>query len=742
MTKLFPIKPIYVAFLISLLYFLIVAKAFFLGFLLGLALFGLVLQYEKKAVMKTLLILGVFAAYFIYQERVADQLDQTAPSQLTRLQMIPDTISINGDSLSFRGKANGRLYQAFYQLKSEQEQRFFKELDRTLILDIEADLVKAEEARNFQGFNYRHYLRTQRIYRIAQIDSIRGMRQVDRLSVWERLQELRRRLIVYLRQTFPAPMTHYMTGLLLGYLDKDFEQMGELYSSLGIIHLFALSGMQVNFFIGLFRWLWLRLGFRRDWLSFVFLPVSFAYAALTGGTVSVIRSLLQVNLGAFKVRKDDNLALTAMLMFLLMPTFLMTTGGVLSFGYAFLLMLSDFKALPRVRRLLAETITINLGILPLLMYYFASFQPLAIVLTALFSLLFDLVILPVLTLLLLLSPFVAITVINPFFIGLEWILTAIGHFANRPLILGSPSPLILGLILLVMGFLYDFYRHKRLAIGLCLLLTLLLLAVKSPLENEVTMLDIGQGDSLFLRDVYGKTILIDVGGRVSFKTTKVWQRRQTASNAERTLIPYLKSRGVSHIDQLVLTHTDTDHVGDMEEVAKAFQIGEILVSQGSLTHPDFVARLKALRVPVRAVTAGDVLPIMGSQLAVLYPWTRGDGGNNDSLVLYGQLLGQHFLFTGDLEEGELELIKRYPDLPVDVLKAGHHGSKGSSYPEFLDHIQADIALVSAGVNNRYHHPHPETLERFEEHQMRVYRTDQQGATRFRGFWEWRIETVR
>ena len=139
---------------------------------------------------------------------------------------------------------------------------------------------------------------------------------------------------------------------------------------------------------------------------------------------------------------------------------------------------------------------------------------------------------------------------------------------------------------------------------------------------------------------------------------------------------------------------------------------------------------------------GDRFPIFDSYLEVLYPNKIGDGQNNDSIVLYGKLLHTSFLFTGDLEEGELELINHYPKLPVDVLKAGHHGSKGSSHPEFLEHISPKIALISAGKQNRYQHPHPETLERFESQQVRVFRTDQQGAVRFKGWNRWHIETVR
>lgn len=191
------------------------------------------------------------------------------------------------------------------------------------------------------------------------------------------------------------------------------------------------------------------------------------------------------------------------------------------------------------------------------------------------------------------------------------------------------------------------------------------------------------------------------------------------------------------------THTDTDHIGDLEAVAKELDIGEILVSQGSLTVPEFRKRLKKLAAPVRVLQAGDKLPIMGSQLQVLYPSQVGDGGNNDSLVLYGSLLGLRFLFTGDLEkEGEETLMAVYPKLPVDVLKAGHHGSKGSSSPAFLDFISPKLALISAGKNNRYRHPHQETLQRFERAQTLIYRTDQMGAVRFKGIKQWQIEVVK
>jgi len=237
--------------------------------------------------------------------------------------------------------------------------------------------------------------------------------------------------------------------------------------------------------------------------------------------------------------------------------------------------------------------------------------------------------------------------------------------------------------------------------------------------------------------------LIDVGGRVEIGKKEKWQERQTSSNAEKTLIPYLKSRGVDRVDVLVLTHTDTDHMGDMLEVAKHFSIKEIYVSKGSLTQPDFVQKLEQIRTSVHVVEVGDEIPVFDSALQVLYPSGTGDGGNDDSIVLYGEFFQTKFLFTGDLErQGEIELLQRFPQLKADVLKAGHHGSKGSSSPEFLEQIQPKLALISAGQNNRYRHPHQETLQRFEKFNTAIYRTDQQGAIRLIGWNSWRIETVR
>lgn len=741
--KNFPIPLIYLSFLLLWLYYSIFSASYLalLGFVFLLVC--LFIQFPWKSAGRVLVICGIFGFWFLFQNWQQTQASQNLVAYVDKVKILPDTIKVNGDSLSFRGKADGQIFQVYYKLQSEEEKEVFQVLTDLHEIELEGKLSEPEGQRNFGGFDYQAYLKTQGIYQTLNIKKIQSLQKVGSWDIGENLSSLRRKAVVWIKTHFPDPMRNYMTGLLLGHLDTDFEEMNELYSSLGIIHLFALSGMQVGFFMDGFKKLLLRLGLTQEKLKWLTYPFSLIYAGLTGFSASVIRSLLQKLLAQHGVKGLDNFALTVLVLFIIMPNFFLTAGGVLSCAYAFILTMTS-KEEEGLKDVARESLVISLGILPILSFYFSEFQPWSILLTFVFSFLFDLVFLPLLSVLFALSFLYSVIQLNFIFEWLEGMIRFVSQVASRPLVFGQPNAWLLILLLISLALVYDLRKNIKRVAGFSLFIVGLFFLTKHPLENEITMLDVGQGESIFLRDVTGKTILIDVGGKAeSDKKIEKWQEKATTSNAQRTLIPYLKSRGVAKIDQLILTNMDKEHVGDLLEVTKAFHVGEILVSKGSLKQKEFVAELEATQTKVRSVTVRECLPIFGSQLEVLSPRKIGDGDHEDSLVLYGKLLDKNFLFTGNLEEkGEKDMLKQYPDLEVDVLKASQHGSKKSSSSDFLEKLKPEFTLISIGKSNRTKLPHQETLTRLEDINSKVYRTDQQGAIRFKGWKNWKIESVR
>lgn len=736
--KRFPIKPIYIAFLLVWLYFAIYQSSWlgWLGFIfLVICLFRF---YSPKECFMTFMILSCFAGFFFVRREIAEQKTKVEPSPIRQVAVLPDTIKVNGDSLSFRGKANRQTYQVYYKLKSKEEQLAFQNLSSLVTLTVEGEFEIPEKKRNFAGFDYQSYLKTQGIYRILKVDTILSSQDRISLHPFEWLSSWRRKALVFIKNHFPNPMSNYMTGLLFGALDTSFDEMSNLYSSLGIIHLFALSGMQVGFFMEGFRKLLLRLGFTQEMVRKCQYPFSFFYAGMTGFSVSVVRSLVQKLLSQHGITKLDNFALTMMILSLIMPSFLLSAGGVLSCAYAFVISVIDFESLTSWRKVVVESSVISLGVLPILIFYFGEFQPWSILLTFVFSLIFDTMMLPGLMFIFLFSPLIKLTQVNFLFEGLENSIRWIASVFGKPIVFGQPSPLLLIVMLLVLAILYDIRQNKKWVIFLSLFLSLLFFINKFPLQNEITMVDIGQGDSIFLRDWKGKNVLIDVGGREEIRTKEVWQKRAISSNAEKILIPYLKSRGVDTIDTLVLTNPNPDYAGDVLEVAKKFAIKKIYISRSSLSNADFLKKLRETNTFIHVVKQGDKLPIFDHHLQVL----SGASKNDHSIVLYGQFFRTRFLFASDLkEEEEAKLMQHYPKLKTDVLKVGQHGTKNSSHSKFLQQIEPAVALISVGKNNRSKSPNQETIERLNRFNAKIYRTDKQGAIKLSGWTKWQLETV-
>ena len=729
----FPIPKIYLSFLLLWLYYAIFSASVLalLGFVF--LLICLFFQFPWKTVVKVLLVCSLFGSWFVFQKWQQEEASQHLVNTVDTVRILPDTIKVNGDSLTFRGKADGRLFQIYYKLQSEAEKEKFQELSELHEMVVKGKLASPQGASNFAGFDYRNYLKTQGIYQTLTISEIVELKQTSSWDIGENLSSLRRKAVVWIKRKFPDPMRNYMTGLLLGHLDTDFEEMNELYSSLGIIHLFALSGMQVGFFMDAFKKLLLRLGLTQEKFKWLAYPLSLVYAGLTGFSASVIRSLLQKLLAQHGFKSLDNFALTILILFLIMPNFFLTAGGVLSCAYAFILTMTG-EEIEGIRGLVRESCIISLGILPILSFYFSEFQPWSILLTFVFSFLFDMVLLPLLSILFCLSFIYPITQFNFLFEWLENIIRYISQLSTRPLVFGQPSLWILILLLITLALIYDYRKNLKKISMLVIVAISLFLVTKHPLENEITVLDMEQGRSIFLRDMTGKTILLDVGEKSERDKKEAWQERISSSNAERSLIPYLKSRGVAKIDQLVLTTSDTKQLDHVLEISKAFELEEILVSEETLSKREFMDKLKESNLKVRPIKTGEQLFIFGSGLEVI---TSQNSDKKDSMVLYGKLLNQTFLVTGNIEEKLL--TKSYPKLQADVVITHQETAKKKNNVEVFKNLQPKITVISVGKKKTYKEKYGDSNQELGDS---IYKTDQKGAIRFKGWSAWQIETVR
>ena len=728
-----PIPKIYLSFLLLWLYYAIFSASVLALFGFVFLLICLFFQFPWKTVTKVLLICGLFGSWFIFQKWQQEEASRNLVDTVDTVRILPDTIKVNGDSLSFRGKADGRLFQVYYKLQSEVEKEKFQQLYELHEIVMKGKLSIPQGASNFAGFDYRNYLKTQGIYQTLTISEIVELKQTSSWDIGENLSSLRRKAVVWIKRNFPDPMRNYMTGLLLGHLDTDFEEMNELYSSLGIIHLFALSGMQVGFFMNAFKKSLLRLGLTQEKFKWLAYPFSLVYAGLTGFSASVIRSLLQKLLAQHGFKSLDNFALTILILFLIMPNFFLTAGGVLSCAYAFILTMTG-EEVAGIKGLVRESCIISLGILPILSFYFSEFQLWSILLTFVFSFLFDMILLPLLSILFCLSMIYPITQFNILFEWLENIIRYVSQLSTRPLVFGQPSLWILILLLITLALIYDYRKNVKKLSMLVIVAISFFLVTKHPLENEITILDMEQGRSIFLRDTTGKTILLDVGEKSETEKKESWQEKVTTSVAKRSLIPYLKSRGVAKIDQLVLTTSDTKQLDHVLEISKAFELEEILVTEEALSKREFMDKLKETKIKVAAIKTGQQLFIFGSSLEA---FTSQNSDKKDSMVLYGKLLDQTFLVTGNTEEKFL--ANSYPKLQADVVLTHQQASKKKTDIEIFKNVHPKITVISVDKKKKFKEKNWESNQEFGNS---IYKTDQKGAIRFKGWSTWKIETVR
>ncbi|MGL4697335.1 DNA internalization-related competence protein ComEC/Rec2 [Enterococcus larvae] len=687
--------------------------------------------------------------------REEQEVESSGPISEAKLQIQADKIHVNGDVLQLEGTvhSNGlkQRVRAFYQLSTEQEQQEWKHRDSTLMAVISGTLDRPLPRMNLNGFDYRETLSIKRINQILTIEKIHKLKPENSplYDIPAQLTLIRKRLLLYCEQRFSDTTVTYSQILLFGERSNDAE-LTDTFNHLGILHLFSLSGMHVLFFLQLFRFTALRLGVSLEQYFWLQLLISFAFAGLTGFSISVLRALLQNNLSAvgrkFQLTWSplDVWSLTIFFAIVLDPYTLFSLAGQYSYFLSFFIMFIR-PPLNRIHQPIVQTFcfsaVLSLLTLPLVAVTTHEWQPIGIFLTFLLVPFFEKILLPALTIIFISSFLIYTSPIEPLFEYALRYLTSCFHFLGEvnhfSVVTGQiPVWLFLAELLLIFLIVNDLavnWKRSVLLLGFLLLFA----GQKYVLQlGIIAYIDVGQGDSILIHaPFHQEAILIDTGGKLMFSKEEWKVRQNQKTNAEYTVIPFLKSRGIKKLDKVFITHSDTDHMGDLLSISEKIFITAVYFPEGAELDSQFRAVIQQLSekgTSFYRLLAGQKIDSF-FQLNVLAPSTAGKGENNDSLVLHTEIAAAHFLFTGDLEaEGEAELIRKYPKLPVDILKVGHHGSRTSSSKTFIETVEPTQAIISCGRNNRFGHPHEDIIQTLEENDVEIFRTDQEGMI----YYEW------
>ncbi len=608
----------------------------------------------------------------------------------------------------------------------------------SLDISFRGAMEKPEEAGNPRVFDYSVYLRGMGIGWITSVS------RIDIEGYGSRAAEyggMIKSSLMKLREGFLNEIGEggrpLARGILFGDTDTMEEDEYEKFRSNGTAHVLAVSGLHVGMIYGMFRMVKRRTGGGRlvDGLFVLFLLM---YGFMTMWSVSVTRAviliLIKVTADVCRRRYDmlTALSLTAVILVIREPYSMFTAG----FQMSFLAVISIIFLLSNAERGSGSVPGMAAGVqLPMMLYTaysFNYFSPAGIIAN-----------IPVVFLI---SLFVPLGIGSFIFFAVCQVLLPSGGFLPEPadvvitglsgaisrinnlfymdgrLVFGVAS-MGAGVLVLVYGAIFYMsseYRvinslrgekKKIMAFALAVVIAAgaAEISCASPFDRaEAVMTDVGQGDCLHLKWPENTDILIDGGGNAGYNV------------GEKILKPYLLKNGVWDIDLAAATHLHTDHYKGIEELVQCFNVNRELLwgEAGQVIQGPGGRKIEIL------------WPLTAREISAEESGFEEDDENANSMIFKVYCQGFSILVTGDItEEGEKAILAYYKGtdaLKADVLKVAHHGSKYSTCDDFLEAVNPKIAVIGVGKNN-YGHPSDEVIEKLNEKDIIVYRTDLDGA---------------
>ncbi len=644
------------------------------------------------------------------------------------------------------------------------------------------------------GFDYPAFLARSGMYYTITVKNAEMIKVLQQGSgIFRTIQDWRERIRQAFLASTSGDGSAILQAMVLGEEGRLTDELRDRFMAAGVTHIISISGSHLGMLavicFGLIRWLlfmmperfYHRMTLYTDpkmiaaWLT---LPLVVFYTLLAGGQVATVRSLVMIAAGLFAILLDrenalmHSLALAALLLLIASPQALFDISFQLSFlsvmviGHVVTLwnelQLKTDTRFQKIRNsaLLLIIISLSTGLAtgPLVAFYFNQISFAGIASNLIIVPFAGMVVVP-------LGLFSGIVSLFINHLPLGWLnqvvsdlfISAVSFFSRLPFAeFHPPAPTLLWLLIYAIFFI-SLFVHTRARLlsrfkpfestsrvskppiigmalaGVCLLLPLAL-SFKPEQHMIVSFPDVGQGDSALIQLPGGQTVLIDGGGT----------RDNRFDIGRRVLAPWLWNKGVRGLDLVVLSHPHPDHMNGLIAILNKFDVAMVWESGMDTDlpgHDEFSAMIRNRKIPWRLVSADDSPIILGeTTISVLHPRRGFDAHdqqayaaeNDRSLVVKITAKGRNYLFTGDIGiEAERDIIRTMPGLKADLIKVPHHGSKSSSSEDFVFQTRPDVAVVTVGRGNSYHHPSGEVVARYEKIGARICRTDIDGAVTIR-----------
>lgn len=629
---------------------------------------------------------------------------------------------------------------------------FEADFQRGDTVHLEGQLKPPRPPGNPGQFDFQAYLANQGIYynlNIKKAANAHLLSSAPPLISWIDSQRSRAEKLV--RQVLPAEEAAILLGMIWGGRTGIDDRQYEDFQKTGIVHLFSVGGLHVGFLLVLINWLVSLSGAGSKGRFIAGVSGLLLYGTMVGWPPPVMRAVLMGILGllAYLSGRENGLlnglSLSGAIILLVDPALLfdlsfqltmLATGGIVC-------LFPQMRTLFPRRSLLIDLalipISAELAIIPLVAYHFNILTPGSIITNIGTTYLSGAAVILgfVASLLSGVSSSLAALFLYPAGMFIQLILAIVAGVKALPgayLYVATPTVLGVSLYYAIMTLAFISLRIEawramfRPAVGLCFIWLMVLVLPAQFLNRgqvEVVFIDVGQGDAILVKSPGGRFILVDGGGSQFFDV------------GADVVLPYLHHRGIRNLDMVISTHPDLDHVEGLTKVIAEMPVTCLGLPASLAEAEDYQALYDTAaqrQIPIVYLYAGQSLQLEEDfHMDVMHPQKENNDGdsNQNSLIL---LLGyERFtaLLTGDVPAEELVSIGDRVSPPLTILKLPHHGSKGSLARGFYQQVKPAAAVISAGLDNPFGHPHPQVVSAVQESGARILRTDLQGAITIR-----------